>query len=96
MFYVAPWGWLYADPSYGGGAYRRGDELLRSHYFGNLDPFRMVCATEFQQPFSPEKIFLRDDPYDNQSGEAEWEDMPLHAKDVTRRKVLLEAQEIPF
>ena len=56
----------------------------------------MVCATEFQQPFSPAKIFLRDDPYDNQSGEAEWEDMPLHAKDVTRRKVLLEAQEIPF
>ena len=94
MFHVAPWGWLYADPSYGGGAYRRGDELLRSHYFGNLDPFRMVCATEFQQPFSPEKTFLRDDPYDNQSGEAEWEDMPLHAKDLTRRKVLISAEEV--
>ena len=94
MFYVAPWGWLYADPSYGGGAKRRGDELLCSHYFGNLDPFRMVCATEVQQPFSPEKIFLRDDPYDNQTGEAEWEDQPLHARDLTRRKVLLEAEEI--
>ena len=94
MFYIAPWGWLYADPSYGGGAKRRGDELLRSHYFGNLDPFRMVCATEIQQPFSPEKIFLRDDPYDNQTGEAEWEDAPLHARDLTRRKVLLEAIEV--
>ena len=94
MFYVAPWGWLYADPSYGGGAKRRGDELLCSHYFGNLDPFRMVCATEVQQPFSPEKFFLRDDPYDNQSGEAEWEDRPLHARDLTRRKVLLGAEEI--
>lgn len=94
MFYVAPWGWLYADPSYGGGAKRRGDELLCSHYFGNLDPFRMVCATEVQQPFAPEKIFLRDDPYDNQSGEAEWEDRPLHACNLTRRKVLLEAEEL--
>ena len=94
MFYVAPYGWLYADPSYGGGAKRRGDEVLRSHYFGNLDPFRMVCATEFQQPFSPEKMFLRDDPYDNQSGEAEWEDMPLHAKDLTRRKILISAEEV--
>lgn len=94
MFYVAPWGWLYADPSYGGSAYRRGDEILRSHYFGNLDPFRMVCATEVQQPFSPQKMFLRDDPYDNQSGEAEWEDMPLPAKLLTRRKVLLSAEEL--
>ena len=94
MFYVAPYGWLYADPSYGGGAKRRGDELLCSHYFGNLDPFRMVCATEVQQPFSPEKLFLRDDPYDNQSGEAEWEDMPLHTRDLTRRKVLISAEEV--
>ena len=53
-------------------------------------------ATEFQQPYSPEKTFLRDDPYDNQSGEAEWEDMPLHAGDLTRRKVLISAQEVPF
>ena len=96
MFYVAPWGWLYADPSYGGGAKRNGDEALCSHYFGNLDPFRMVCATELQQPFSPEKMFLRDDPYDNQSGEAEWEDFPLHAGGLTKKKVLLEAEEVPF
>lgn len=96
MFYVAPWGWLYADPSYGGGAKRRGDDVLCSHYFGNLDPFRMVCATEVQQPFSPEKLFLRDDPYDNQSGEAEWEDFPLHASGLTRRKKLLEAEEVPY
>ena len=94
MFYVAPWGWMYADPSYGGGAFRRGDEILRAHYFGNLDPFRMVCATEVQQPFSPQKTFLRDDPYDNQSGEAEWEDLPLHTRDLTRRKVLVSAAEI--
>lgn len=94
MFYVAPWGWLYADPSYGGGAKRRGDELLRSHYFGNLDPFRMVCATEVQQPFSPQKMFLRDDPYDNQSGEAEWEDLPLHVGGLTRRKTVISAEEV--
>lgn len=96
MFYVAPWGWMYADPSYGGGAHRRGDETLCAHYFGNLDPFRMVCATAFQQPFLPHKTYLRDDPYDNQSGEAEWDDAPLHTSDLTRRKVLIESTEIPF
>jgi hypothetical protein len=94
MFYVAPYGWLYADPSVGGGALREGDAELCDFYFGNLDPFRMVCATDVQQPFSPVKTFLRDDPYDNQSGEAEYEDAPLHYSELTRHKRLLLAEEL--
>ena len=93
MFYVEPYGWLYADPSVGGGALREGDEQLCDYYFGNLDIFRMVCATDVQQPFSPTKTYLRDDPYDNQSGEAEYEDAPLHFSDTTRHKSLLGAEE---
>ncbi len=74
MFYVAPYGWLYCDPSYGEGAARAGNELRRDHYFGNLDPFRLVASNEFQQPLTPDKALCRMDPYDNQSGEGEYAD----------------------
>ncbi len=74
MFYVAPYGWLYCDPSYGVGAVRSGNQVRRNHYFGNLDPFRLVASDEFQNPITPEKKLCRMDPYDNQSGEAEYAD----------------------
>ncbi len=74
MFYVAPYGWLYCDPSYGEGSARAGNEVRREHYFGNLDPFRLVASNEFQEPLVPDKQFCRMDPYDNQSGEAEYAD----------------------
>ena len=74
MFHIAPYGWLYCDPSYGEGAARAGNEERRSHYFGNLDPFRLVASNEFQQPLTPEKQLCRMDPYDNQCGEAEYAD----------------------
>lgn len=70
-FYVAPYGWLYADCSFGGSAYRSG-ALDRWHfYFGNLEPWRLPLCSDFQQEFNPPKRFLRRDPYDNQNGEAE-------------------------
>ncbi len=74
MFYVAPYGWLYCDPSYGEGAARNNNTVRREHYFGNLDPFRLVASDEFQQPLTPDKQLCRMDPYDNQSGEAEYAD----------------------
>ena len=70
-FYVAPYGWLFADPSFGGGAVRRGNEEERQFYFGNLDPYRMVANRAFQAPFTIAKQHWRADPYDNQSGEME-------------------------
>jgi len=74
MFYVAPYGWLYCDPSYGEGAARSHNTVRREHYFGNLDPFRLVASNEFQQPLTPDKALCRMDPYDNQSGEGEYAD----------------------
>ena len=74
MFYVAPYGWLYCDPSYGVGAYGSGNEARRNHYFGNLDPFRLVASNEFQMQTEPPKALVRMDPYDNQNGEAEYAD----------------------
>lgn len=80
--YIAPYGWRYVDCSFGGSAYREGDEERRRFYFGNLDPFRMVANSRFQQEFDVKKSFLRADPYDNQRGEAEYEDGGLEFEDL--------------
>lgn len=70
-FYIAPYGWLYADPSFGTGAVRVGNEERRQFYFGNLDGYRMVANNAFQHGFTIEKQHWRADPYDNQRGEME-------------------------
>lgn len=78
QFYVEPYGWLFADPSFGGDALRNNNEKRWNFYFGNLDPFRMVSNSEFHYEFMPEKKFLRSDPYDSQVGEAEYLDAPIY------------------
>lgn len=74
QFYVAPYGWLFADPSYGIAAVRRNNEEHRQFYFGNLDAFRTVISNDFQAPFAVKKNHWRHDPYDNQDGEMETSD----------------------
>lgn len=77
QFYIEPYGWLYADCSFGGSAYRAGAGERREFYFGNLEPYRLPAAREYQQDFCFPKQYLRRDPFDNQRGEAEYEDMGL-------------------
>ncbi|MDO5417115.1 MAG: transglutaminase-like domain-containing protein [Lachnospiraceae bacterium] len=77
MFYAEPYGWLYADCSFGGSAYRMGCQERREFYFGNLDPYRMPSCCQFQADFVPPVKGLRHDPYDNQTGEVEFEDRCL-------------------
>lgn len=77
MFYVAPFGWLFADCSYGGAAWRDSAKERWDFYFGNLDPYRVVLASEFQKDFTPATKYVRGDPYDNQHGEAELAHSPL-------------------
>lgn len=93
-FYVAPYGWLFADPSFGGSGYRAGNIKKWNFYFGNLDPFRMVANSDFQQNLMPEKKFFRADPYDNQVGEAEYLDMGLYSEDVESIKEIIDIHEI--
>jgi len=71
QFYLPGWGWLFADPSYGGGAYRAGSSERHQFYFGNLDPMRMAATRVYQAEFEPKKQQLRMDPFDSQSGEIE-------------------------
>ena len=71
QFYLEGWGWLFADPSYGGSAWRAGNLERHAFYFGNLDPMRMVANRRYQAALYPPMEKLRVDPYDNQSGEIE-------------------------
>ncbi|MBR5561347.1 MAG: transglutaminase domain-containing protein [Clostridia bacterium] len=71
QFYLPGWGWLFADPSYGGGAYRAGSAERHLFYFGNLDPMRMAATRMYQAELEPKKQQLRMDPFDSQSGEIE-------------------------
>ncbi|MCR2045048.1 transglutaminase-like domain-containing protein [Anaerosalibacter massiliensis] len=77
-FYIEPYGWIFADPSHGGGALRNGNEKKWNFFFGNLDPFRMVANSEVNYDFIPAKKHYRQDPFDNQIGEIEYEDRFLY------------------
>lgn len=93
-FYVRPYGWLYADPSYGGGAWRARNLRKWNYYFGNLDVYRMVSCGETQSPFQPPKRFFRIDPTDNQRGEAEYPDRGLLPGEVEHHEEMLDFQEL--
>ena len=93
-FYVAPYGWLFADTSYGTGAVRLEKEERRKFYFGNLDPFRMVANSEFMAPFTVDKDHWRADPYDNQIGEMETTDRGLCYDEYVRDKVVILCEEV--
>lgn len=90
MFYIAPYGWLHCDCSFGGSAYRNGAENRWNFYFGNLEPFRMSANSEFQLDFDPPKTYLRADPYDNQRGECEYENRRLTFHDFDEERVIVE------
>lgn len=93
-FYVEPYGWLYADPSYGTGAVRLGNEERRKFYFGNLDAYRMVANNAFQAPFTIEKEHWRADPYDNQVGEIETDSRGLRYHEYERSQKILLCEEL--
>ena len=94
QFYVAPYGWLFADPSYGTAAVRAQNEERRRFYFGNLDAYRMVANSAFEAPFTVEKQFWRADPYDNQVGEIETAERGLGYQEYARSKEVLSCEEI--
>lgn len=93
-FYIAPYGWLYADTSYGTAAVRAENEERRRFYFGNLDPYRMVANNAFQTGFTVEKQHWRADPYDNQVGEMETGDRGFAFTEYERSKQILLCEEL--
>lgn len=89
MFYIAPYGWLFADPSYGSSARRQGESERQKHYFGNLDPWRMVANSVFQAPLTPPDRCYRHDPYDNQMGEMTMDGVGLDSCEMERTVEML-------
>lgn len=85
QFYTEAWGWLPADCSFGGAAYRKDNPERRRFYLGNLDPWRMASNTAYFAPFQPPCLHPRNDPYDSQRGEVETQERALSAGDVATR-----------
>lgn len=93
-FYAEPFGWLFADPSFGVSSNRNENEERRMFYFGNLDPYRMVANRAFQAPFTVDKCYFRTDPYDNQYGEIETEDRGLRYDEYKRKAEIVSFEEL--
>ena len=93
-FYIAPYGWFFADPSYGTSAFRSGNLERNKFYFGNLDPYRFVANRGFMKPFLNEKKYWRQDPYDNQSGEMECEERGFRGEELDGNCEVISCEEI--
>jgi CubicO group peptidase (beta-lactamase class C family) len=68
-FYVEPWGWLPADPSYG--LKEHDDPRVREFYCGHMDAYRMIVNLDYARELYPLKISFRSEPNDFQRGEIE-------------------------
>lgn len=93
-FYVEPYGWIFADASYGTSSTRAENEERRQFYFGNLDPYRMVANRAFQENFTIPKEQWRTDPYDNQLGEMETIGHGFAYGEYERNKTILLCEEV--
>ena len=96
QFYLPGWGWLFADCSYGGSAYRYGAKERHEFFFGNLDPMRLVATRAFQAPFTPEVTTFRVDPYDNQCGEIQriGAELPFTMRQIDNRTKMISAEKL--
>lgn len=94
MFYTDEFGWLWADCSFGSSARREGNEERRLHYFGNLDPWRMVANSQYQAELSPACDGVRWDPFDNQMGEASVNGRGCNQDEMHRVIELVEMREV--
>lgn len=77
--YLAPYGWMPADPYMGIWAMRYSRTFtpeekrkVRDFYFGGLDQWRMIANGDHSQTLSPPKNSMRSDDVDFQRGELEW------------------------
>ncbi|MCA9257751.1 MAG: transglutaminase domain-containing protein [Planctomycetales bacterium] len=68
-FYVEPWGWLPADPSYG--VLKHESPEVRDFFCGHLDPYRMIVNLDYGRRLQPPKTSFRSEPNDFQRGEVE-------------------------
>jgi transglutaminase-like putative cysteine protease len=74
--YLAPYGWVPADVTYGRLA--SSDPALKWFYLGGLDNYRVAFNDDFSRDFVPAKQHFRSDTVDSQRGEVEWDGANLY------------------
>ena len=57
-------------------------------------PFRLPAGRKFQADFFPPSRHLRNDPYDNQDGEVEYEDAGLGREEYETRFEMIRAERL--
>lgn len=67
--YIAPWGWLPADASYG--VQKSSDPRIADFYCGHQDSYRLIVNLDWGRELFPPKQSLRSEPADFQRGEVE-------------------------
>jgi hypothetical protein len=67
--YIAPWGWLPADASYG--VQKSADPRIADFYCGHQDSYRLIVNLDWGRELFPPKPSLRSEPADFQRGEVE-------------------------
>lgn len=67
--YLAPWGWLPADASYG--VQNSPDLRIADFYCGHQDSYRLIVNLDWGRDLMPPKTSLRSEPADFQRGEVE-------------------------
>lgn len=75
-FYIAPWGWLPADASYG--VKKSDDPRIADFYCGHQDSYRMIVNLDWGRELFPPKQSLRSEPADFQRGEVEVDGQNLY------------------
>ena len=74
--YLAPWGWLPADASYG--VQMSADPRIADFYCGHQDSYRLIVNLDWGREFFPPKPSLRSEPADLQRGEVEVDGQNLY------------------
>lgn len=67
--YIAPWGWLPADASYG--VRKSNDPRVAEFYLGHQDSYRWIVNLDWGRELFPPKKSFRSEPADFQRGEVE-------------------------
>ena len=74
--YIAPWGWLPADASYG--VQKSDDPRVADFYCGHQDSYRLIVNLDWGRDLFPIKSTLRSEPADFQRGEVEVDGQNLY------------------
>jgi hypothetical protein len=75
-FYIAPWGWLPADASYG--VKKSNDPRIADFYCGHQDSYRLIVNLDYGRELFPPKQSIRSEPADFQRGEVEVDGQNLY------------------